>query len=111
MALSPTRPAAGRSPADAARLADHRYLGALFILLLNAFWTKDAFTGQVEPLSWTLAAFQEIFSNDVYRTVAIRTIGIAIAVTITDALLALPIAYYMARMASPRTAASSSSRS
>jgi len=79
------------------------YLGALFILLLNAFWTKDAFTGQVEPFSWTLASFQELFSNDVYRTVAIRTIGIAIAVTITDALLALPIAYYMARMASPRT--------
>ena len=78
------------------------YLGALFILLLNAFWTKDAFTGQVEPFSWTLASFQELFSNDVYRTVAIRTIGIAIAVTITDALLALPIAYYMARMASPR---------
>ena len=79
------------------------YLGALFILLLNAFWTKDAFTGQVEPFSWTLASFQELFSNDVYRTVAIRTIGVAIAVTITDALLALPIAYYMARMASPRT--------
>jgi putative spermidine/putrescine transport system permease protein len=78
------------------------YLGALFILLLNAFWTKDAFTGQVEPFSWTLASFQELFSNDVYRTVAIRTIGIAIAVTITDAALALPIAYYMARMASPR---------
>ena len=78
------------------------YLGALFILLLNAFWTKDAFTGQVEPFSWTLASFQELFSNDVYRTVAIRTIGVAIAVTITDALLALPIAYYMARMASPR---------
>ena len=79
------------------------YLGALFILLLNAFWTKDAFTGQVEPFSWTLASFQELFSNDVYRTVAIRTIGVAIAVTITDAVLALPIAYYMSRMASPRT--------
>ena len=79
------------------------YLGALFILLLNAFWTKDAFTGQVEPFSWTLASFQELLSNDVYRTVAIWTIGVAIAVTITDAALALPIAYYMARMASPRT--------
>jgi putative spermidine/putrescine transport system permease protein len=78
------------------------YFGALFILLLNAFWTKDAFTGQVEPFSWTLEAFQELAGNEVYRTVALRTIGVAIAVTITDALLALPIAYYMARIASPR---------
>jgi len=78
------------------------YFGALFILLLNAFWSKDAFTGQVEPFSWTLAAFQELFNNEVYRTVAIRTISVAVAVTITDALLALPIAYYMARIATPR---------
>jgi putative spermidine/putrescine transport system permease protein len=78
------------------------YFGALFILLLNAFWSKDAFTGQVQPFSWTLAAFQELFTNDVYRTIAIRTIFVAVAVTITDALLALPIAYYMARIATPR---------
>jgi putative spermidine/putrescine transport system permease protein len=78
------------------------YLGALFILLMNAFWSKDAFTGNVEPFSWTLAAFQELASNDVYRTIAIRTIVMAALVTVTDALLAFPIAYYMARVASPR---------
>jgi putative spermidine/putrescine transport system permease protein len=78
------------------------YLGALFVLLLNAFWEKDAFTGQVEPFAWSLDAFVELFSNDVYRTIAIRTIGMAVLVTITDALLAFPIAYYMARVASPR---------
>jgi putative spermidine/putrescine transport system permease protein len=39
----------------------------------------------------------------VYRNIALRTIGIAVAVTLTDALLAFPIAYYMARVASPRT--------
>ena len=79
------------------------YFGALFILLLNAFWAKDAFTGRVEPFAWTLDAFVELFSNDVYRTVAVRTVIMAIAVTVTDALLAFPIAYYMARVASPRT--------
>ncbi|HET9878666.1 MAG TPA: ABC transporter permease [Candidatus Limnocylindria bacterium] len=79
------------------------YLGSLFILLLGAFWEKDAFTGQVEPFAWSLDAFESIFSNDVYRTIALRTIGIAIAVTLTDALLAFPIAYYMARVASRRT--------
>ncbi len=79
------------------------YLGALFILLLSAFWQKDTFTGTVEPFSWSLDAFNSLFSNDVYRTIAFRTIGMAILVTITDALLAFPIAYYMARVASPRT--------
>jgi putative spermidine/putrescine transport system permease protein len=78
------------------------YLGSLFILLLSAFWAKDAFTGQVEPFVWTLDAFESLVSNPVYTTIALRTIGIAIAVTLTDALLAFPIAYYMARVASPR---------
>ena len=78
------------------------YLGSLAILLLSAFWARDAFTGNIEPFHWSLRAFQQLFSQEVYRTVAIRTIGIAALVTITDALLAVPIAYYMARIASPR---------
>jgi putative spermidine/putrescine transport system permease protein len=78
------------------------YLGALVILLLNAFWEKDAFTGRVEPFAWTLDAFSELFDGEVYRTVALRTIGMAALVTVTDIVLAFPIAYYMARVASPR---------
>ncbi len=78
------------------------YLGSLVILLLNAFWAKDAFTGNVEPFAWTLDAFNTLFQNEVYRTVALRTLGMAALVTITDVLLAFPIAYYMARIASPR---------
>ena len=78
------------------------YFGALFILLLNAFWAKDAFTGNVEPFAWTLRAFQTLLDGEVYRTVALRTLGIAVLVTLTDALIAFPIAYYMARVASPR---------
>jgi putative spermidine/putrescine transport system permease protein len=78
------------------------YLGSLFILLLGAFWEKDPFTGQVEPFAWSLAAFESIVSNEVYRTIAVRTIAIAVAVTLTAAFLAFPIAYYMARVASPR---------
>jgi putative spermidine/putrescine transport system permease protein len=79
------------------------YLGSLFILLLNAFWAKDSFTGAVQPFNWSLDAFETITTNPVYRTIAIRTVGMAILVTLTCALLALPIAYYMARIASPRT--------
>jgi putative spermidine/putrescine transport system permease protein len=78
------------------------YLGALAILLLNAFWTKDSFTGKVEPFSWTLDAFESLVTVEVYRTIAVRTVVMAILVTITDALIAFPIAYYMARIASPR---------
>jgi len=69
------------------------YLGSLAILLLNAFWTKDSFTGKVESL----------VTVEVYRTIAVRTLVMAIIVTVTDALIALPIAYYMARIASART--------
>ena len=79
------------------------YLGALFVLLLNAFWEKDAFTGRVEPFAWTLAAFENILANEVYRTIAVRTVAMAGLVTLTDIVLAFPIAYYMARVASPRT--------
>jgi putative spermidine/putrescine transport system permease protein len=79
------------------------YLGALAVLLLNAFWSTDSFTGRVEPFSWSLDAFGDLISNPVYRTIAVRTIAIAALVTLTDALLAFPIAYYLARVASRRT--------
>ena len=78
------------------------YIGSLAILLLNAFWTSDAFTGKVNAFDWSLDAFVQVLGNDVYRTIAIRTVGMAILVTLTDAVLAFPIAYYMARIASPR---------
>jgi putative spermidine/putrescine transport system permease protein len=78
------------------------YVGSLAILLLNAFWEKDAFSGQVIPFAWSLEAFQTIFTVDVYRTIAIRTISVAVLVTLTDVALGFPIAYYMARVASPR---------
>ena len=79
------------------------YLGSLFVLLLSAFWDTDSFTGQVQPFQWSLDAFESIATNPVYRTIAVRTVTVAVAVTVTDALLAIPIAYYMARVASRRT--------
>jgi len=78
------------------------YLGSLALLFVSAFWKLDAFSGNIvtEP---TLDNFKKIATGDVYRTVAIRTVGFALIVTITDILLAFPIAYYMARFASART--------
>jgi putative spermidine/putrescine transport system permease protein len=77
------------------------YLGSLAILFLNAFWTRDPFTGLVirQP---TVDNFVEVATNPLYRTVTLRTVGMAIAVTLTCMVLAFPIAYYMARVASPR---------
>lgn len=77
------------------------YLGSLFVLFLNAFWESDAFTGKVIP-HFTLDAFTTILTVDVYRTIALRTIGMAVLVTLTCVLLGFPIAYYMARVASAR---------
>jgi putative spermidine/putrescine transport system permease protein len=76
------------------------YLGSLFVLFLNAFWTRDAFTGQTiyEP---TLKNFVALIEGP-YPGITARTLFMAAAVTLTCALLALPIAYYMARVASPR---------
>ncbi len=77
------------------------YLGALTLLLISALWRLDPFTGNIvtEP---SLDNFATIFGNDIYRTIAVRTVLFAAAVTITDVILAFPIAYYMARVASPR---------
>jgi putative spermidine/putrescine transport system permease protein len=77
------------------------YLGSLAVLLVAAFWQLDSFSGQIVKQP-TLDNFRTIVENDVYRRIALRTIGIAAAVTVTDALLAFPIAFFMAKVASRR---------
>lgn len=78
------------------------YLGSLALLLINAFWTLDPVTAQVRQ-ELSLDNFADILASAVYRTIALRTIGMALLVTITCALLGFPVAYYMARIASVRT--------
>jgi len=78
------------------------YLGSLFVLLLASFCETDPFTSEVVH-SFTLDNFRRIIEQDVYREVAWRTVRMAALVTVADAVLAFPIAYYMARVASPRT--------
>ncbi|HTW25764.1 MAG TPA: ABC transporter permease [Acetobacteraceae bacterium] len=77
------------------------YLAALAALFVSAFRRVDTMTGEILPV-WTLANFRILATDPVYRTVALRTIGIAAAVTITDAILAWPFAYAMARAVGPR---------
>ena len=79
------------------------YLGSLAILLISSFWTVDSFTGKLVR-HWTLDNFRQILSiaDPTYLRIAGRTIGIAAAVTVTDALLAFPLGYFMARVAPRR---------
>jgi putative spermidine/putrescine transport system permease protein len=77
------------------------YLAALVVLFVSAFWRVDDFTGQVVH-QWNLDNFRTLVEQPTYRTIALRTVGIAAAVTITDALLALPFAFYAARLAPRR---------
>ncbi len=78
------------------------YLGALAALFLTAFWGQNSFTGEIERVP-TLENFRQLLTIDVYRTITLRTLGTAVLVTVLDALLALPIAFFMAKVASSRT--------
>jgi putative spermidine/putrescine transport system permease protein len=80
------------------------YLGSLAVLLVASFWTVNALSGEVQQ-SFSLDNFNTLIQEPVYKTIALRTIGIAAAVTVTDALLAFPIAFYMAKVAPRRTRA------
>ncbi|HEX6920169.1 MAG TPA: ABC transporter permease [Actinomycetes bacterium] len=78
------------------------YLGALSVLLLSAFWTTDVFTGDVVR-QFSTENFRELLSNSVYRTVTVRSVLVASSVTLICAVVAFPMAFYMAKVARPRT--------
>jgi putative spermidine/putrescine transport system permease protein len=77
------------------------YLGSLLVLFVAAFWQLDTFSGAIVKQP-TTHNFETLVNSDVYRRIAFRTIGIAAAVTVTDAVLAFPIAFFMAKVATPR---------
>jgi putative spermidine/putrescine transport system permease protein len=80
------------------------YLASLAALFISSFWTVNSFTTDIEHI-WNLDNFRTLIDSSAYRTIALRTIGIAAAVTLTDAVLAFPFAYFMARVASSRSRA------
>jgi putative spermidine/putrescine transport system permease protein len=77
------------------------YLGSLAVLLIASFWSVNAISGELQK-TLTFDNYKELLDQSVYKDVAVRTVGIAAAATVTDALLAFPIAFYMAKVASPR---------
>lgn len=77
------------------------YIVALLLLLVTAFWTVDSFTGEIRT-EFTFDNIITVLTGSLYQTVTFRTVGVALLVTIIDVALALPIAFYMAKVASPR---------
>jgi putative spermidine/putrescine transport system permease protein len=77
------------------------YLGSLFALLAQSFYRIDDFTAQVvrEP---TLATYKLLVTQPANIDIVVRTLTMAIAVTLACAVIALPIATYMARYARGR---------
>jgi putative spermidine/putrescine transport system permease protein len=80
------------------------YLGSLAVLLVAAFWQVGAVSGEVVR-GFSLENFKTLVDEPVYRSIAGRTVLIAALVTLTDAILAFPIAFYMAKIASRRAKA------
>ena len=77
------------------------YLGSLALFLITSFWSVDSFTGNLVTTP-TVENYVAIFTTDVYRTIAIRTLVMAALVTLTCVVVAFPIAFYIARVASAR---------
>ena len=81
------------------------YIGSLSALIVTSLYRLvDDPTGLVTKLDTTIgfANFKRVISEPVYRTVAFRTLGAAATVTAIDALIALPVAFFMGKVASPR---------
>ena len=95
----PPAVAAGRAPAVARRPRGSSliYLAALVVLFISAFWRVDSFTRQARPHAGRSTTSRRSSNDPTYRTIALRTIGIAAAVTVTDALARVPV-----RVSSPR---------
>ncbi len=79
------------------------YLGSLLALLWQGLYSFDDFSMTVKPV-FTLANYGKIFDSGNFDIV-VRTLTMACAVTVAAAVIAFPIAYYMARFASGRAKA------
>ncbi|MEW5812066.1 MAG: ABC transporter permease [Actinomycetota bacterium] len=76
------------------------YLGSLAVLLVSAFWSRSSFTGAVVR-TFTTDNLVRVATSEVFRTTTLRTVGVALTVTVVCAVLAVPLALYMAKVASP----------
>jgi len=77
------------------------YLVPLALLFVTALWTTDSFTGLlVREVS--LDNYREILTEPAFLLTVLRTVLVAAAVTVACGLIALPMGFFMSRVASPR---------
>jgi putative spermidine/putrescine transport system permease protein len=76
------------------------YLAALAVLLVTSLWVQDELSGRILH-TWTLDNFRQLFNDPTNRIITRNTVVMAILVTVTDAAMAFPLAYFMVRFASP----------
>jgi putative spermidine/putrescine transport system permease protein len=77
------------------------YLASLFALLLQSFYAIDEFTARIVP-EFTLKTYGALFTQPANVDIVLRTVLMAVAVTIAAAVVAFPLANYMARHAGPK---------
>jgi putative spermidine/putrescine transport system permease protein len=77
------------------------YLGSLFALLLQSLYAIDEFTARIVP-TLTLDTYRQLLSHPANVDIILRTLAMAVAVTLAAAVVAFPVANYMARYAGPK---------
>jgi putative spermidine/putrescine transport system permease protein len=77
------------------------YLISLVLLLATSFWKLDPLTSTIQH-DWGLQNYRTIIGSHTYTTITIRTVTMALAVTAADLIFAFPIAFFAARLATPR---------
>ena len=79
------------------------YLVALALLLMTSLWQQDFFTAEIQR-NWTLSNYDKLFTGQhgLWLRIFWRTIRLATIVTLVDIALALPLAWFMARVAAPK---------
>lgn len=78
------------------------YIVAILAVLLTSLWSVDNMTGELHR-TLTFDNIHSVLTEQLYRSVTVRTLGIAVAVTVVDVAIALPIAFFMGKVASPRS--------
>ena len=74
------------------------YIGSLFALFITSIWKIDTFTSKIIR-QFTLENFIDVFTDRAYFNVTIRTLFVAICVTVICAVIAIPMAFFIARIA------------
>ena len=80
------------------------YIGSLFALFITSIWKIDTFTSKIIR-EFTLENFIDVFTDRAYFNVTIRTLFVAICVTIICAVIAIPMAFFIARIAREKSRA------